>query len=280
MIQGNKLNLLAALALTTSLAWPALAQDVAPPAAIKEAGVLRSSVDAAFPPMNYKDANGNFIGIGVDIVKAIGEKFGVRVEFIESSYAQLMPGLETGRFDFIGSAMGDFPNRRENLTFVDYVKTGPQVFALAGKKDELPTLDALCGKTVAHARFVTSYGMALETLSKENCVAAGKPAINVQLDDLPVQIALAQNRFDAGAIAAENVSYLMQMEPDVYHRIGEPLRVWYYGFAFKKVDIELRDAVAKAVQALIDDGTYAEILKKHGIPELAIESAKIDSGEF
>ncbi|MCZ4291516.1 ABC transporter substrate-binding protein [Hoeflea alexandrii] len=279
MTQGRKRNLFLVLALTT-LAWPTVAQEVTPPAAIKEAGVLRTSVDAAFPPMNYKDADGNFVGIGVDIVKAIGEKFGVPVEMVESSYPQLMPGLETGRFDFIGSAMGDFPNRRESLTFVDYLKTGPQVFSLAKKKDELPTLDALCGRTAAHARFVTSYGIAMKALSDDTCTAADKPAINIQLDDLPVQIALAQNRFDAGVISAENVSYLMQIEPDLYYRIGEPLRVWYYGFGFKKDDVELRDAVSKAVQAIIDDGTYAEILEKHGVPELAIEAAKIDSGEF
>ena len=44
--------------------------------------------------------------------------------------------------------------------------------------------------------------------------------------------------------------------------IGQPLAILYYGAAFRKTDAAFRDAVADALQALIDDGTYGKIFAK------------------
>lgn len=84
--------------------------------------------------------------------------------------------------------------------------------------------------------------------------------------------------FDAGVLGPEFVVHLMRDEPDTYALVGEPLLTTLFGLAFKKEDTATRDAVAQAIDALIADGTYAEILKKYGLEKWAMASTKIDAG--
>lgn len=270
-------RLMAGLLAGGFLLAPAHAADL--PAKYKEAGKLVVAVDSTFPPMNYRDlATGQIVGVGADMMRALSEELGVEIELVEAAYPQLLPGLETGRFDFIAAAMADMPPRRDKLSFVDYLKTGPQVFARADSAIKTP--EDLCGKTVAHARFVTSYPAAVNAFSDAYCVANGKAPIQLVTEDLAVQIGLVQNRFDAGAVTVEAVAYLQQTEPDTYQRVGAPLRDWLYGLAFLKDDTELRDAIAEGVQALIDDGKYFEVLRKHNVEEIALPKVTIDAGVF
>ena len=51
------------------------------------------------------------------------------------------------------------------------------------------------------------------------------------------------------------------------------------GVGVPKTDTQLRDAVQKALQALITDGTYAQILNKYGESSLAVTSALVNQGK-
>ncbi|MER7366141.1 transporter substrate-binding domain-containing protein [Nonomuraea wenchangensis] len=50
------------------------------------------------------------------------------------------------------------------------------------------------------------------------------------------------------------------------------------GIGVPKADTELRTALQKALQALMDDGTYLKILSKYGVENIALTKAEIDQG--
>lgn len=275
--------ILKALALAAAITLPATAgaEDIAMPQALKDKGRLVVGIESSYPPMAYRDtATNERIGLNIDLVTAIGKKLGIDVQWEEMGFEQLMTSVETGRIDMIGAAISDLPKRREKMTFVDYLVTGAQPFTLKGKAETLKTNLDLCGQRVGAPSF-TSYFPEAKKWSDENCVAAGKPAmiVNGTNGATATRLDLKQGRLDAGVLGPEFVVHLMRDEPDTYALVGEPLLTSLFGLAFKKDDVATRDAVAKAINALIADGTYTEILKKHGLEKWAMTSTKIDAGQ-
>lgn len=61
--------------------------------------------------------------------------------------------------------------------------------------------------------------------------------------------------------------------------IGQPLRIWLYGFAFPKGNAAVRDYVAAGLKRIIDDGTYAKVLAKHSAADQAVTTVQIDAGQ-
>jgi polar amino acid transport system substrate-binding protein len=251
------------------------------PDAIRAAGVVRIGIEATYPPMAYKDpATNERRGFNVDLVTEIAKILGLRIQWEEMAFAQLIPALTTNRIDFSGSSMTDLPSRRERLSFVDYVSTGPQIFALTAQAGDLNQPTDLCGKAISTPR-TTAYFPTLQAWSQANCVAQGRPAINVVGSEgaTATRTDLRQNRVQAAVLGAEYVVYLSQQEQGVFKRIGTPIGRNMSGLAFPKESTVLRDAVAAALNRLIADGTYMTLLKKHGLEAQALERAEIDAGQ-
>jgi polar amino acid transport system substrate-binding protein len=274
-----------ALALGMALAAPAaaLAQDgtIAPPAAIKAAGHIVVGIESTYPPMAYKDPKTNErVGFNVELVTAIAKELNIPIKWEEMSFEQLMTSLTTGRIDMIGTAISDLPSRREKLTFVDYLATGAQPFALAARAGEMKSNLDLCGKTVGAPR-TTSYMPVTTAWSEKNCAAAGRPAVvmNGTAGATATRLELKQGRLDAAVLGPEYVAFLMTDEPNTYALVGEPLSKTLFGLGFDRKNVELRDAVAKATTAVMKNGAYQQALRKFGLERQALSEVSIDAGQ-
>ncbi|MBX9992691.1 ABC transporter substrate-binding protein [Phreatobacter oligotrophus] len=271
--------LAAGLALAATAA--AAQQPIPLPEAVKSAGVVRIGIEATYPPMAYKDpATNERRGFNVDLVTEIARVLGLRIQWEEMAFAQLIPALTTNRIDFSGSSMTDLPSRRDRLSFVDYVSTGPQIFAMTAQSSDINQPTDLCGKAIATPR-TTAYFPTLQAWSQANCVAQGRPAITVVGTEgaTATRTDLRQNRVQAAVLGAEYVVYLGQQEPGAIKAIGTPIGRNMSGLAFPKESTVLRDAVAAALDRLIADGTYMALLKKHGLEAQALARAEIDAGQ-
>lgn len=54
-------------------------------AKIQAAGVLKVGI-TEYEPMNYKDKNGEWTGFDTEFAQALGEKLGVKVQFVEINW--------------------------------------------------------------------------------------------------------------------------------------------------------------------------------------------------
>ena len=258
---------------------PAFAQDL--PEAVRKQGHLRVGIEATYPPMAYKDpATNERRGVNVDLVTAIGKELGIELRWEEMAFAQLIPAIATNRVDFSGSSMTDLPSRREKLSFVDYIATGAQIFTTVQQQKGAQQPTDFCGRSIATPR-TTNYFPQAQAWSEKNCVAAGKPPIRVIGTEgaAAARTDLQQGRADGAILGAEYVVYLSQQNPGTFVTIGEPISRNLSGMAFAKEQAPLRDAVAGALSRMISNGTYMEILKKHGLEKQALSAITIDAGE-
>ena len=240
------------------------------PQAIQQTGALHASVNAIYPPMEYKDpASGQLTGLDVELGEALAKRLGVKIIWSESAFEQLMPSLQTGRADLIISGLTDRVARHEVADFIDYLKTGAQFYVQAASpaKEE----SDLCGRRVGTSRS-TSFPAEIVAWSKTHCEGVGKPAIEVVNAESTVDARsqLRQGRIDAAVQGSETIPYAFANEPNTYRVLGAPFTTGYQGVAIKKGETALRDAVADALRGLIADGFYKAILTKYNLQDNAM----------
>ena len=242
-------------------------------------GELRIMTNPIYPPMEFVNPDtGTIDGFDVDLANAIAKKLNLTTVFVTSAFQELQSGLQTGRADMIISGMSDNVKRQAAMDFVDYITSGPILFTVNANAGTYKQATDLCGKTVAGSRS-TSFGDNVKAWSAENCEGKGKPAIKFEgtADSNAARLGMKQGRYDAVVQGIETIAYQMRVEPNTYTLVGEPLLSNdTFGIGFKKDHTALRDAVAGALDALIKDGTYDEILKKWGLVHNAVPKAVIN----
>lgn len=247
------------------------------PDAIRQAGVLKLSVNATYAPMEYHDpATNELKGLDIDIANGLAARLGVKVTFTDVAFAELIPSLATGRTDFIISGLSDRASRRETADFIDYLRTGAQFFVLADGPAKAP--EDLCGKKVGTTRS-TSFPGDIEAWSKKACEAAGKPAVQYVPGEnsIDVRNQLKQGRIDAAVQGSETLPYAMQNEAGKYRVVGAPFTLGYQGIAFRKTDGALLEAVKGALAAMIADGSYKAILDKYELGANAVTEPLVNA---
>ena len=92
-------------------------------------GVLRVGM-STFVPWAMKDKTGKLIGFEIDVATRLAKDMGVKVEFIPTKWAGIIPALLTGKFDVIIGGMGILPRRNLKVNFsVPYDYTGMSIVA-------------------------------------------------------------------------------------------------------------------------------------------------------
>lgn len=265
-----------ALALAAPGSGPAAAQDV--PAAVKAAGAVKVANQPNYPPMEYKDPATNTLkGLDIDLGLALAAELGLKVEWVDIGFEQMVSSLNTGRVDMIESGMTDTAERRQTLSFVDYMKTGAQFFTSADNKDDYKTMDAFCGHKVGMSRR-TTFPAETAKWSAENCEAKGRPAIQVVGTEgsADARTQLKQGRIDGAVQGSETLPYLQSQEKGAYAIVGEPFTTQYQGIAFAKSETALRDAYAAALGRLIASGAYGKIFASYGLGVAEIGHVRVD----
>ncbi|KAB0268058.1 ABC transporter substrate-binding protein [Microvirga brassicacearum] len=252
------------------------------PARIRDAGKLVVGTSPTYPPLEYKDtATLELKGLDIDLVEEIGRRLGLKIEWKEQSFDQLINSLDTSRIDMGASGMTDIPARREKTDFVDYFSTGTQLFTMPDVGAGLNKVEDACGKPIAVNRNGI-FLIRLRDFNEKVCVAKGLPAVEYVLVDktADARLQLLQKRAAAAAQGVDAIRYLNEQKESAdrgkFKLIGDPIAVDYAGFGFSKANTELRNVVADAVDAMIADGTYSKIFAKWEMPYAEVKATMIN----
>jgi polar amino acid transport system substrate-binding protein len=258
------------------------------PAAIKSAGTIRVATNIPYPPWEMYTAVGSkqATGIDYDLSQAIAAKLGVKASFDQTVFDSIIPALLAGKEDMVMASMFDDATRQKQLDFVDYATDSYGILLPKGNPDHITSIQDLAGKTVALQSGTAQVGE-LQKLAK-SFAAAGKPKLTIlqfpQDSDalLAVTSGKAQAQMDDQSVAAYTVktfnngnTFVLLQDPTIATTFSNGI----IGVGVPKTDTQLRDAVQKALQALITDGTYAQILNKYGESSLAVTSALVNQGK-
>lgn len=244
------------------------------PTAIKDAGTLSVAMDASYAPNEFFDEDGKtIIGTDADLADAIGTVLGLDVEKKNATFDSIIPGLAAGKFDIALSSFTDTKEREETVDMVTYLTAGTGFYTLADKPTEVTGVADLCGKTVAVQK-----GTVQQEDVEEQSKKCDEPIdMKVFTQQTDVDLAITSGRAQVAMADSPVASYAVKQSDGTLKSTGEDYDTAPYGIAINK-KTELAPAIQAAVQVLIDDGTYAAILKKWGLESGAITESKINDG--
>ncbi|NBM19660.1 ABC transporter substrate-binding protein [Streptomyces sp. GC420] len=262
------------------------------PKSIQDKGVIKVGSDIAYAPVEFKDESGKTVGIDPDLADAMGKQLGVKFEFENGTFDTLLTGLRSKRYDIAMSAMTDTKDRQEGVDsetgkkvgegvdFVDYFTAGVSIYTKKGDTQGIETWSDLCGKKIALQRGTVSHDLAKAEAKKCDKAGKGKLSIEAFDNDQQAQTRLRAGGADAGSSDFPVAAYAVKTSGGGkdFELVGEQVEAAPYGIAVAKSNAELRDAIQKALDAIIKDGTYKKVIDEWGVAEGAVTEAKINGG--
>jgi polar amino acid transport system substrate-binding protein len=234
------------------------------PAAISADGKIVVGQDQSYAPNEFVDSSGKVVGFDVDLGTAIAQKLGLTAEYQNAAFSGILAGVGSGQYELAMSSFTINAERLQTVDMVSYYSAGTSMAVPKGNPDKI-SLDDLCGKNVA----VQQGTVQVDDLTKRSgdCTKAGKPAINMQQFQAQTDVNLQVQTKRSQAMLADSpvIDYAVKQTDGAVEVVGEPYDSAPYGIALKKGQGSYGQAIQGAVQAIIDDGTYAKILAKWGL---------------
>ena len=107
------------------------------------------AMDTVFRPFEYTDENNEFVGIDVDIIKAISEDQGFNIDIQSLGWDAAVAAVQSGQADGLIAGASITEERQANgWIFSDSYYDSSQIFAVAADSD-IASFEDLAGKNVA-----------------------------------------------------------------------------------------------------------------------------------
>jgi polar amino acid transport system substrate-binding protein len=243
--------------------------------AAKASAKLIDIINLPYPPMEFSNpGSSTYRGFDIDMATAIAKKLGDSLSFQNVLFAQIIPSVRTHRGDFAWTAVFDLKARQKTLNFIDYFKTGSQMYTSAANANKYKAIKALCGQTIA-VPTGTSFGQVVGRLSKAQC--GGKAMKQVTVASPTEQnLQIREGRAAAAISGPETVLYLQKQQPGKWALVGPIVEPDYYAVVFAKTSTKLMNTMFTAMKAAWKDGTYHRILAKWGLTGAALPQPLIN----
>ncbi|EJC83260.1 periplasmic component of amino acid ABC-type transporter/signal transduction system [Rhizobium leguminosarum bv. trifolii WSM2297] len=251
------------------------------PEAIRTAGKMISVNNGSFPP--YEIVTGTeMTGASADLTDALGEILGIKIEHeTVGGLPALLTGINSGRYQFAFGPIGDFKSREEANDFVDWVQEFVVFAVQKGNPKAITSLDTACGNRIA----VMAGGSAEKVIQvqAEKCKTDGKDPIEVQsFTDQPSSIlAVRSKRSDAFFSSQAPLTYFVSQAKGQLELTGVGQKNGFealYQGAVVPQGSPLSAVLRDAVKLLMDNGTYAAIMKKWGLENNMIKEPGVNLG--
>jgi ABC-type amino acid transport substrate-binding protein len=228
------------------------------PATIAE-GKLQAGSDTAFPPMEFSDEQGGYIGFDVDLCTAIAKKMGLELEVVSTAWDGIIPNLIAGRYDIIMSGMSILPERLDQMNATEAYLPG--IIAISAPVDAPVAAAAdLAGKVVG-VQVDTTGQFAVEEIAGVTEIKKYATILEAFMDMDVGRVQAVVNDEPVNAyIIATNESY-----KEKFANTGSIVTDNSYAYWCTLENTALRDAMNAALQELRDEGVYQLICDKWGL---------------
>lgn len=227
--------------------------------AMAEGEKLVIGTDSTYPPFEYVDTAGNFLGFDMDLGRALCAEMKADCTIVSNDWDGIIPALQAKKFDMILSSMSITPERLEQVDFTDKIYNTPPAIAVA-KDSGIESLDDLAGKTIGaqtsttHSNYAEAHlkdsELKLYPTSEEYKLDIESGRVDAVIDDVVVLDDWLKS--DDGACC----KLLTTLPTDV--EINGP----GVGIAVRKGD-PLREKLNAAIAAVRASGEYDTIAKKY-----------------
>ncbi len=218
----------------------------------------------AYPPYCIKDPNtGEFSGIFVDVMEAIGDKLAVDIDWVEEvGWGTIFEGLESGRYDVHGSGLWQNASRGKKGYFsIPLFYNAIRVW-VRSDESRFRTLEDLNSPEVR----ISVQDGAIEAIIAETDFPRAQPVSIPQLNPWSDNLLnIITNKADVTFAELGVIVPFLEKNPGTLKElpVGRPIRVFANSYPFKMGEGEFKSMIDSAIAEIISDGTMETILERY-----------------
>ncbi len=216
-------------------------------------GKLTMSTNAAFPPYESTDDNGNFVGIDIDVAAAIADKLGLELQVDDMDFDAALLAAQNGKSDMVMAGVTVTEDRQLVMDFSDSYATGIQSIIVKEDSD-IATPDDLADKMIGTQRGTTGYIYCSDDFGDEH--------VTPYDDGLTAVQALVNGQVDAVVIDNAPAKEFVEANPGL-KILDTAYAEEDYAIGVAKGNTAMLDAINGALEELKNDGTLQAIVDKY-----------------
>ena len=216
-------------------------------------GKLTMSTNAAFPPYESTDDNGNFVGIDIDVAAAIAEKLGLELQVDDMDFDAALLAAQNGKSDLVMAGVTVTEDRQLVMDFSDSYATGIQSIIVKEDSD-VATPDDLADKMIGTQRGTTGYIYCSDDFGDDH--------VTPYDDGLTAVQALVNGQVDAVVIDNAPAKEFVAANPGL-KILDTAYAEEDYAIGVAKGNTAMLDAINGALEELKNDGTLQAIIDKY-----------------
>ena len=221
-------------------------------------GKLTMSTNAAFPPYEMTDDNGNYVGIDIEVAEAIADKLGLELQVDDMDFDAALLAAQTGKSDMVMAGVTVTEERQTVMDFSNTYANGIQV-VIVPEDSDIASIEDMTGKMIGVQRGTTGDlycsasvedgGFGEENVTPyDNGLTAVQALMNGQVDCVVIDNAPAQEFVKANpGLKILDTEYANED----------------YAIGVNKDNTALLDAINGALAELKADGTVDSIVAKY-----------------
>lgn len=215
---------------------------------------LRVGTEGVYAPFSFHDERtGELTGYDVDVARAVGEKLGRPVEFVEIPWDAIFAGLDAERFDVVANQVTITPERRAKYDLSTPYAVGEGVIVTRANDNTIHSLADIRGKVAAENATSNWSQIARDAGARVEAVEGFTQSITL----------LSQGRVDV--VVNDSIAvyaYLASTGDPAVKIAGSTGERSEQGFAARK-NSGLLPELNKALEQLSADGTLTRISEKY-----------------
>lgn len=266
---------------TPASSAPSVAKDDAlaamVPASVASDGKLLVGTDASYAPNQFVAEDGKtIVGWDVELARAVGQVLGLEAEFQNAPFDSIVSGVVSGKYELGVSSFTINPERIKQVNMPSYFNAGTSWAVPTGNPNGI-TPDNACGFKIAVQRGTVQVDDI--TARSKACTDAGKASITIEQYQLQsdATAAVVSGKDDAMLSDSPVIDYALQQTAGKLERTGEVYDAAPYGYAVPKINgDDYAKAIQGAVQKLIDNGTYLQILTTWNVQAGAVTTSELN----
>ncbi len=189
---------------------------------------------STFVPWAMKDKTGKLVGFEIDVATRLAEDMGVKIEFVPTKWAGIIPALLTGKFDVIIGGMGILPQRNLKVNFtIPYDFSG---MSIAAHKKKAAGFSKLQDFNRPDVTIAARLGSTAEVAARKYMPQANLRLFN---DESQVIQEVRSGRVHALVASAPLPEFLSLENPDIlFLPLQDTFTKEPIGFAVRKSDVD------------------------------------------
>jgi len=221
-------------------------------------GVLRACTPGDYKPFSFQKPDGGYEGIDIDLTTSLAAAIGAKVEFVKTTWANLLPDFAAGKCDIAVGGISVTTDRQKRVFFSDaYMVNGKTPIV---RCEDVKRFQSVADIDKAGVRVIANPGGSNERFAKANFKTA---TLTIHPENVTIFDEILAKRADVFVTEAAEALTQQKLKPGLCAVNPEkPLQYGEMAYMLPRNDVVMKAFVDQWLHLAKATGDYQRVVDK------------------